>query len=83
MKITVEHSPKAQADIIGFDVHASRLILPCIQREYKRIDKKCDYYHGIHEGGEMTESQSDKMVHYDDLRDSLYAILEELKSFSE
>lgn len=82
MKITVEHSPKVQADIIGFNVCAARLLLPCVRREYERIDKKCDYYHGIHEGGEMTEKQSDKMFKYDDLRDSLCVILKELESFS-
>lgn len=81
--ITIEHSPRINSDIIGFDVNAARLLLPCVQREYDRIDKKCDYYHGIHEGGEMTDRQSTKMIKYDDLRDALSAILEELKLFSE
>ncbi len=80
--ITIEHSPKIKADIIGFDVNAARLIVPCVQREYDRIDKKCDLYYDIREGGEMTERQSDKMLKYEELRDALRAVLEELKSFS-
>lgn len=81
MKITIEHSPKIQVDIIGFDIEASKVLLSSLEKSKKEIEKKYLKYKDIQDSGEASTRQQDLLMKYDEELENIEAIIYELKLF--
>lgn len=81
MKITIEHSPKIQVDIIGFDIEASKVLLSSLEKSKKEIEKKYLKYKDIQDSGEASTRQQDLLMKYNDELENIEAIIYELKLF--
>jgi hypothetical protein len=79
--ITIEHSPKACADIIGFDGSSARDLRDALLISLKYYQKKLSKYADIRDSGEASDRQTDKYFEYDEKVYEISCFIDELNIF--
>jgi len=79
--ITIEHSPKACADIIGFDFISAQPLRDALLIAQKYYQKKLSKYADIRDSGEASDRQTDKYFEYDEKVNEISSFIDELNIF--